>query len=183
MICVDCRVTVRDGELRNFAQVATRSRLVKLRSSARRPWSAVTTSALSSLIAAVRARAAPARATVCAHRASRWPSWARGVFSRSRPRTSRGAWMASSSSEFAVSLVALWQAQPRHTSRDAIRDMYTSLFDAIGDAEIRLLECIAQNNKAALILSLPGSDEAGGSIFQEWSDDGLLLRYQSFSRV
>ena len=69
------------------------------------------------------------------------------------------------------------------TSRDAVRGMYTSLFEAIGDAEIKLLEFVAQDNKAALILSLPDSDEAGGSIFHEWSDDGLLLRYQSFSRI
>jgi ketosteroid isomerase-like protein len=68
------------------------------------------------------------------------------------------------------------------TSRDAVSDMYTTLFEALGDAEITLLECIAQDNKAALILSLPGSDEVGGSIFHEWSDDGLLLTYQSFSR-
>jgi len=72
---------------------------------------------------------------------------------------------------------------PALTTHDAIREMYTSLFEAIGDAEITLLEFIAQDNKAALILSLPGSDEAGGSIFHEWSDDGLLLRYQSFSRI
>lgn len=72
---------------------------------------------------------------------------------------------------------------PTLTSRDAVRDMYTSLFEALGDAEIKLLEFIAHGNKAALILSLPGSDEVGGSVFHEWSDDGLLLRYQSFSRV
>ena len=72
---------------------------------------------------------------------------------------------------------------PMLTSRGAVRDMYTTLFAAIGDAEIRLLECIAQGNKAALILSLPGSDEVGGSVFHEWSDDGLLLRYQSFTRM
>jgi ketosteroid isomerase-like protein len=72
---------------------------------------------------------------------------------------------------------------PTLTSRDAVRDMYTSLFEALGDAEITLLEFIAQGNQAALILSLPGSDEPGGSVFHEWSDDGLLLRYQSFSRV
>jgi ketosteroid isomerase-like protein len=72
---------------------------------------------------------------------------------------------------------------PVMTSRDAIRDMYLSLFAAIGDAEITVLECIAEDNKAALILSLPDSDEVGGSIFHEWSDDGLLLRYQSFTRM
>jgi len=72
---------------------------------------------------------------------------------------------------------------PTLTSRDAVRDMYTSLFEAIGDAEIELLELVAHDNRAALILSLPGSDEPGGSVFHEWSDDGLLLRYQSFSRV
>jgi ketosteroid isomerase-like protein len=72
---------------------------------------------------------------------------------------------------------------PTLTSRDAVRDMYSSLFEALGDAEIKLLELIAHDNKAALILSLPGSEEAGGSVFHEWSDDGLLLRYQSFSRV
>ncbi len=72
---------------------------------------------------------------------------------------------------------------PTLTSRDAVRDLYVSLFEAIGDDEIELLELIAQDNKVALILSLPGSDEAGGSIFHEWSDDGLLLRYQSFTRI
>lgn len=72
---------------------------------------------------------------------------------------------------------------PALTSHDAIREMYTSLFNALGDAEIKLLDSIAHDNKAALILSLPGSDEAGGSIFHQWSDDGLLLRYQSFSRL
>jgi hypothetical protein len=71
---------------------------------------------------------------------------------------------------------------PMLISRDAAREMYTTLFEALGDAEIKLLESIAQDNKAALILSLPGSDEAGGSIFHLWSDDGLLLHYQSFSR-
>jgi hypothetical protein len=68
-------------------------------------------------------------------------------------------------------------------SRAAVRDMYMTLFAAIGDAEIRLIECIAEDNKAALILSLPGSDEVGGSIFHEWSDDGLLLHYQGFTRM
>ena len=72
---------------------------------------------------------------------------------------------------------------PTLTSRDAVRDMYVSLFEALGDAEIKVLELIAHDNKAALILSLPGSDDAGGSVFHEWSDDGLLLRYQSFSRI
>jgi len=72
---------------------------------------------------------------------------------------------------------------PALTSREAVREMYTSLFEAIGDAEIKLLELIVQDNKAALILSLPDSDEAGGSVFHEWSDDGLLLRYRSFSRI
>ena len=72
---------------------------------------------------------------------------------------------------------------PTLTGRDAVRDMYTSLFETLGDAEIKLLELIAHDNKAALILSLPGSEEPGGSVFHEWSDDGLLLRYQSFSRI
>ena len=72
---------------------------------------------------------------------------------------------------------------PLLTTRDAVRDMYMSLWEALGDAEIKLLDSIAQDNKAALILSLPGSDEVGGSIFHEWSDDGLLLSYQSFSRL
>ena len=58
-----------------------------------------------------------------------------------------------------------------------------ALLAAIGDAEMRVLECIAEGNKTALILSLPGSDEVGGSIFHEWSDDGLLLRYQAFTRM
>ena len=71
---------------------------------------------------------------------------------------------------------------PVLTSRDAVREMYTTLFEALGDAEIKVLDSIAQDNRAALILSLPGSDEVGGSIFHEWSDDGLLLHYQSFSR-
>lgn len=71
---------------------------------------------------------------------------------------------------------------PVLTSRGALRDMYTTLFEALGDAEIKVLDSIAQDNRAALILSLPGSDEVGGSIFHEWSDDGLLLNYQSFSR-
>ena len=74
-------------------------------------------------------------------------------------------------------------SSPVLTSRDAVRDMYLMLFAAIGDAEIRLLECVAADNKAALILSLPGSDEVGGSVFHEWSDDGLLLRYQAFTRM
>jgi len=72
---------------------------------------------------------------------------------------------------------------PAMRSPSAVRDMYESLFAALGDAETKLLECIAQDNKVALILALPDSDEAGGSIFHEWSNDGLLLRYQSFSRV
>lgn len=72
---------------------------------------------------------------------------------------------------------------PVLTSRNAVRDMYTTLFAAIGDAEIRLLECVAEDNKAALILSLPGSDEVGGSIFHEWSDDDLLVHYQGFTRM
>jgi len=72
---------------------------------------------------------------------------------------------------------------PAMRSPGAVRDMYESLFDALGDAEIKLLDCIAQDNKTAVILSLPDSDEAGGSIFHEWSNDGLLVRYQSFSRV
>ncbi len=71
---------------------------------------------------------------------------------------------------------------PVLTSRDAVREMYTTLFEALGDAEIKVLDSVAQENRAALILSLPGSDEVGGSIFHEWSDDGLLLHYQSFSR-
>jgi ketosteroid isomerase-like protein len=71
---------------------------------------------------------------------------------------------------------------PMLTSRDAVIEMYTTLFEVLGDAEIKLLESIAQDNNAALILSLPGSDEVGGSIFHQWSDDGLLLHYQSFSR-
>lgn len=69
------------------------------------------------------------------------------------------------------------------TSRDEVRDMYISLFEAIGDAEIQVLEFIARDNRAAIILSLPGSADAGGSIFHEWSDDGLLVRYQSFSHL
>jgi len=72
---------------------------------------------------------------------------------------------------------------PALATSDAVRDMYTSLFEAIGDSEIKLLECIAQDNKTALILSLPGSDEVGGSIFHEWSNDGLLVSYQGFSRL
>ena len=72
---------------------------------------------------------------------------------------------------------------PAMRSPGAVRAMYESLFDALGDAETELLECVAQDHKVALILSLPDRDEVGGSIFQEWSDDGLLLRYQSFSRV
>jgi ketosteroid isomerase-like protein len=74
-------------------------------------------------------------------------------------------------------------SSPPLTSRDAVRDMYMTLFAALGDAEIRMLECIAEGNKTALILSLPGSEEVGGSVFHEWSDDGLLLRYQSFTRM
>lgn len=72
---------------------------------------------------------------------------------------------------------------PVLTTRDSVRDMYVALLAAIGDAEMRVLECIAEGNKTALILSLPGSDEVGGSIFHEWSDDGLLLRYQAFTRM
>jgi hypothetical protein len=60
--------------------------------------------------------------------------------------------------------------------------MYTTLFEALGDAEINVLDSVAQENRAALILSLSGSDEVGGSIFHERSDDGLLLHYRSFSR-
>jgi ketosteroid isomerase-like protein len=74
-------------------------------------------------------------------------------------------------------------SSPVLTSREAIGDMYKSLFAAIGDAEITVLECIVEGNKVALILSLPGTDEVGGSVFHEWSDDGLLLRYQSFTRM
>ena len=72
---------------------------------------------------------------------------------------------------------------PVLTSRDAVSEMYTTLFEALGDAQIKVLDSVAQQNKAALILSLPGSDEVGGSVFHEWSDDGLLLHYQSFSRL
>mgnify|MGYP001818529172 CR=1 FL=1 len=74
-------------------------------------------------------------------------------------------------------------SSPLLTARDSVRERDVALLAAIGVAEMRVLECIAEGNKTALILSLPGSDEVGGSIFHEWSDDGLLLRYQAFTRM
>ncbi len=79
--------------------------VVRPRNSLRSSSGEVNTKALSSLIAAVRARTTPSWVTVCARKASRCPSWVRGVCSLCLPRASRAARTASSSSVFAPSLV------------------------------------------------------------------------------
>ena len=93
------------GRSRNVAYVATWPGVRSPRSSARSDSSAVTISAFSSLIAAVRTRTAPALVTAWTRIASRTPPWARGTLSRLRLSISRAARMASRASDLEPSFV------------------------------------------------------------------------------